>query len=110
MGKRGEQIYVIDRHIVPSRLADVSTAHCHLADGVLTITMQRKMSKRIPVHIEAAAANIEPVQEDEPCSSSATVDEWVPPKAERRVSAREREVERASEQRRSRARAKIEGK
>jgi len=71
--QRGDSTFNIDKTIVPPRLADMDTAECTHADGIVTITMQRKISKRIPVRVVR-------VNEGEPIVAAAAAtseDDWV---------------------------------
>lgn len=61
---RGNEVFTVDRHIVASRQIDPDSAKCTHADGVLTITLARKASKKIPVNadIQVVTATATPVE------------------------------------------------
>lgn len=113
---RGEtEVFCVDRQFASSGNADLDTASCTHEDGVLTIILQRKASKRIPVMPVAEAASEAtqmvdpqptlqsaaqtPIADDELASEQPLVsseDEWVPladPEYEIEKSAQEKKVE-----------------
>jgi len=49
---RSNEVFTVDRHIVTPRQIDPDSAKCTHAHGVLTITLARKASKKIPVNAE----------------------------------------------------------
>merc|ERR1712146_34546 len=65
--KRGADVYVVDRRVGLPPQVDADTTHATHADGQLTITMQRKHGKRIPVvHEQDQSKNM---AADEPAAS-----------------------------------------
>jgi len=72
--KRGVDVFCVDRHIVPPSHVDVNTAACTHADGEVTVTMTKKVGKRIPVTPAAATPTTadEPVTTDEAINDAAT--------------------------------------
>merc|ERR1719263_1107478 len=56
------EAFAVDRHIVTPRQIDPNTAKCTHAHGVLTITLERKASKKIPVNAEVVVATASPVE------------------------------------------------
>merc|ERR1719198_514720 len=49
---RSNEVFTVDRHIVTPRQIDPDSAKCTHAHGVLTITLARKASKKIPVNAD----------------------------------------------------------
>ena len=103
--KRGADVYRVNRRIGVPTQVDADTMHATHGDGQLTITMQRKHGKRIPVVHEqvkthsvaaedpAASSNSEPSDDeveatedakeakpmaDTPDADPASSDEWEP--------------------------------
>lgn len=65
--RRGDEVWRVEREITPPRLVDVATAQCTHADGVLTLTMKRVPTTRVPVVPVVVADTVEtppaPVEE-----------------------------------------------
>jgi len=59
---RGVDVFCVDHHIVPPRFVDMTTAACTHADGEVTITLSKKVGRRIPV----TAAARSPATTEEP--------------------------------------------
>lgn len=84
--KRGDCVFAVDKQIIPPRLADIDTAECTHVDGIVTITMRPKVSKRIPVQVAREVAEgvgehvfnaTEIPTTRAPRAAAASEDEWV---------------------------------
>lgn len=71
---RGDSVYCIETQWTAPSSVDLSTATVTHADGALTITLQKKAAKRIPVTAEAAVKVVaaEPVETEEPAAEAKT--------------------------------------
>merc|ERR1719198_413176 len=60
---RSNEVFTVDRHVITPRQIDPDSAKCTHADGVLTITLARKASKKIPINadIQDVTATATPV-------------------------------------------------
>jgi len=65
--KKDEGLFVIERTIHVPRIADVDTLQVTSADGMLTLTMRPKVSKRVPIHVEVSSGH-----EGQPSTSSTS--------------------------------------
>jgi len=70
--KRGADVYVVDRRVGLPPQVDADTAHATHADGQLTIIMQRKHGKRIPVVHEQVKTQSKMAAEEPTASKQET--------------------------------------
>merc|ERR1712159_79032 len=68
----GKEVYKVDRQVRLPSAIDLDSVHCTHINGMLTITLKRKASKRIPVsvgvEVEQQVTRADPDQAEEAAS------------------------------------------